>query len=139
MIASREFQWKGNSGARALDVVLPLPARSAVAVRMAVRPKEEVYTATFETALDDASVRDESEEKGRIMAVKSMPVGVSGKGDLPTGMAERTFGAVHIWEETGESIARHIWYAYEFGTSLPPLHELTSFQGRGISLLRIYC
>lgn len=96
---------------RALEVIVPFPAKSAVDVRMVVRPKEEGYLASFEMALEDSSVKNVEEEEGRIVNVKSMPIDVSGKKNLPTGMAGRTFGTVHIWEETGESIARHIWYA----------------------------
>jgi len=114
--------------------------RAAAVVKMVVCPKQERYlVGGFERLLefeessegggeDEKEKEDEGEEEaGGIVGVKSMPVSLSGKKSAvatstAVGMAERVFttspcGAgrtgveVHIWEETGESIARHIWYA----------------------------
>lgn len=125
------FTWRGSTGARALEIVLPRPThvRKDQILQMVVRPQDERYACeSFTSILEDAKVAgigDEEEwgTKGKVVAVRSMPIDVSGKSSLPMDMAERVFyygneesgkDKIRIWEETGESIARHIWYLPNF-------------------------
>ena len=121
----REYVWRGRDGMRGLEVVIPLPAAKGKRkvgeemARMLVRPKEEEYAVkSFGKVLEG-----QHEEEGGIVAVRSMAVDISpgakSEKAAGVGMAERVFSTgigknekrVRIWEETGESIARHIWYA----------------------------
>lgn len=122
----REYVWTGRDGMRSLELVIPIPMSkgkrkmSGQVVRMLVRPKEEGFSVeSFEKLLDNK----DSDNGGCVVTVRSMAIDISSGangGKAPgVGMAERVFsmGAgynkrrVRIWEETGESIARHIWYA----------------------------
>ena len=115
------YTWKGGDGMRSLDVELLIPSRVRKpedVLRLLVRPKEESHSVErFENILVDSNVSDHTE--GRVVAVRSMAIGIPSNRNLREetgiGMAERTFkfkkSELHIWEETGESIARHIWYA----------------------------
>ena len=115
----KEYIWKGRNGMRSLDVSIPLPRGLRVGVvRMVVSPKEEPYkVGTFEQVLGGEVIRDD--EAGGVVAVRSMDISLQDGKPLGTGMAERVFTSttgdaaneIHIWEETGESIARHVWYA----------------------------
>lgn len=118
-----EALWMGSRGMRALEVVLALHVRSGN-VRMFFRPKEERYAVDgFESLLEyKHGSNDDSEEDGEnggIVAVRSMHIDVTGKNSTQARLAERVFTSgsgtsaknLRIWEETGESIARHIWYA----------------------------
>lgn len=126
----REFVWRGADGMRSLELVIPVPVSKGKRkmggekVRLLVRPKEEENSVeSFERVLDGLRRDESSDHQGGVVAVRSMAVDVSplAKGEKATGlgMAERMFSAdigdgerrVRIWEETGESIARHIWYA----------------------------
>jgi hypothetical protein len=136
--SKREYMWKGSIGMRALEVVTPVTARSP-AVWMLVRPKEEEYAVDrFEMALRAVEVEERSDDRGGIVAVRSMAIDLTGKKTTPTRLAERAFSSgngntevkVHIWEETGESIARHIWYAMpRSGQVRPPPTRLIPCTG----------
>lgn len=107
---------------RALEIVLPLPkqVRRDQILKMVLQViKEEYLVDNFEVILEDAKCEVEDDgERGRVVAVRSMPIDWTGKNPSPMDMVERVFKSrssngkvvdVHIWEETGESIARHIW------------------------------
>jgi hypothetical protein len=114
----KDYMWKGRNGMRSLEVSIPVPRGSEMGVvRMMVSPKEEVYkVGTSEQVLGGKAVNDEA---GGIVAVRSMDISWQDGKRVGTGMVERVFTStagdttneVHIWEETGESIARHVWYA----------------------------
>jgi hypothetical protein len=113
----KKYLWNGSKGARSLEVSVPVARVLRMGrVRMVVSPKEELYKArTFEQVLGhDATNEDES---GGVVAIRSMEINLQDGKPAETGMAERVFTAgdttkeIHIWEETGESIARHVWYA----------------------------
>lgn len=130
-----EYVWKGRNGMRALEVSVRVPLSKAKQagriLKMLVRPKESRHTVdTFVDVLRGAGQEEEDEDAGGVVAVRSMDVYTSNNG---VGMAERLFAEgkgdekieVCIWEETGESIARHIWYAnryvlFLFSTNLVP-------------------
>ncbi|TVY41355.1 UPF0665 family protein [Lachnellula occidentalis] len=118
------YTWKGSEGMRSLEVELLIPAsrgkESGEALRLLVRPKEEFQAVeTFESFLGDSNEHEDTGEMGGVMAVRSMAIDMPSNQSLPVStspsMAERTFkfgtSEIHIWEETGESIARHIWDA----------------------------
>ena len=119
----RVLVWKGSHGMRALEITCsrPLNVKRGQSLQMLVRPHVESYAVdSFLPVLQDALTNDHEDpvESGRVVAVKSMPIDVTGTSRHPMDMAERVFSCcnscgeeakVHIWEETGESIARHIW------------------------------
>jgi predicted nicotinamide N-methyase len=110
-----EYLWKGRDGMRSLEVSIPL-GKGSQPIKMLVRPKEQKYALdTFEDILN----RNASEEGG-IVAVRSTTISTTAP-SATVGMAERVFTSgnksIHISEETGESIARHIWYGSIPGTS----------------------
>lgn len=119
----KEYIWKGRDGMRGLEVSIPTLSRkrgcSSSIVRMLVRPKEDRYsTDIFEAIVSEQNI-NQSEDVGGIVAVRSTDiytkVSLDSQANTETGMAERVFSSgrkdIHIWEETGESIARHIWYS----------------------------
>lgn len=118
----REYIWKGSDGARSLEVSIPIPASKRKEImRMVIRPKESKYDVdNFGLMLPGATISNDDE--GRVMAIRSMDIDASQpagqKGGV--GMAKRVLSlggkVVPICEETGESIARHIWYDWT-GTS----------------------
>lgn len=117
----KEYLWKGSEGMRSLEVSLPIPIskgrRTAQtggihSVRMLVRPVSENHAVdTFTAVLGPG--------EGGLMAVRSMAIETNPPQNtsiIPSvSLAERVINLgkseLHIWEETGESIARHIWYA----------------------------
>ena len=126
----REYIWKGRDGMRSLEVVVPVPLpkgkrkMSGEMVRMFIKPKEEDFAVdTFQKVLAMQDRVHDSGDVGGVVAVRSIAINISpsarGDADSGVGMAERVFSVgsgssekrVRIWEETGESIARHIWYA----------------------------
>lgn len=128
--ADREYLWRGRDGMRSFEIVVPVPPlkgkwkRNGEMVNMLVRPKEDHFAVdSFPKLLTMRSKGDDTGDEGGVVAVRSMAIdiGPGPKADksLGGGMAERvfSFGAgddqrrVRIWEEIGESIARHIWYA----------------------------
>lgn len=114
--AGSEYTWKGRNGMRALEVSISVPPshgkRAGRILKMLVRPKDSKYAVnTFSDVLGKPAGNE-----GGVVSVRSMDVYTQHNG---IGMAERVFTQesglenteVCIWEETGESIARHIWYA----------------------------
>jgi len=104
-------------------------------VRMVVAAKGEPQVDSFEGVLA-------SKSQGGIVTVRSMEIDVQSGQATGTGMAERVFSSslrsdrtgVHIWEETGESIARHVWYARTLtGTSF--LHPSLTKRNRDAGLV----
>jgi hypothetical protein len=115
----KKYLWNGRSGMRSLEVSVPVARVLRMGkVRMVVSPKEELYKAgTFEEILGGEATNED--ESGGVVAVRSMEINLQVGKPVGTGMAERVFTStvgdttkeIHIWEETGESIARHVWYA----------------------------
>lgn len=111
-----EYAWKGREGMRGLEVSLRIPKRTEGVVRMRVRPGSNALDVEN---FSDGVERVFREGEGNVVGVRSMdvklspPPFISKEVQLP--LAERVFRigegkeALHIWEETGESIARHIW------------------------------
>jgi hypothetical protein len=116
----KEYLWKGSDGMRSLEVSVPVPAsKRSETMRVLIRPKENKHKMDyFKDMLHEATVL--SEDYGRVMAVRSMDIDLSKTGQQGVGMARRVLSmrdkTVSICEETGESIARHIWYDWT-GTS----------------------
>lgn len=114
-LADAEFLWQAKNGYSGLVVEISVGTKMlGGGARMVVRPKEERYAVdNFSAALGHRGKRDGEwiEDEGGIVAVRSMDLN-----SAETGMVERIFNLgedreIHIWEETGHSIARHIWYA----------------------------
>lgn len=108
-----EYIWKGREGMRALEVSLRIPKRTEGVVRMKVRPASKNLDVEN---LSDVVERVVEEEEGCVVGVRSMDIGLSPLSkEIQPPLAERVFQIkegkeeLHIWEETGESIARHIW------------------------------
>lgn len=104
--AGKTHAWKGSEGMRSLGVSVGLKGRKDV-VRMCVSASGDAAVESFQSVLRGG--------KGGVVTVRSMGIDTRTGKSIGSGMAERvfTFGSgkeVHIWEETGESIARHIWY-----------------------------
>jgi hypothetical protein len=111
----KEYLWKGSDGMRSLEVTLPVPSsKQSEAMRMLIRPKESKHNVKhFKDMLVGTKITTEND--GRVVAVRSMDIDVSKAGlKGRSGMARRVFFSnekiISICEETGESIARHIWY-----------------------------
>jgi len=114
-----EYLWNGRDGMRSLEIKVPFPAsvgRTGKKVKLLVRPKDDVRAVnTFLKALGEQNEPD-LDAQGGVVAVRSMSIDTNAKGqnNVSASMAERVFTSgkkeIHIWEETGESIARHIWY-----------------------------
>lgn len=128
----REYMWRGKDGMRSLEVGVPLPVAKGKRkiggdmVRMLIRPKDaDVALHNFGEILHPKYCNESLRvSKGLVVAVRTMAIDISpevtGENATRLGMAERSFSigveeeymkSVNIWEETGESIARHIWYA----------------------------
>jgi hypothetical protein len=116
----REYVWKGREGMRSLEVSLPMQkVRKVPTVRMVVAAKGEQYSDSCVGVLGIDAETLKVENQAGIVTVRSMEIDVQSGQPTGTGMAERVFSSslrndgteIHIWEETGESIARHIWYA----------------------------
>lgn len=109
-----EYSWKGREGMRSLEVSLRIPKRTEGVVRMRVCPASKDLDVEN---LSDVVERVAKEEEGNVVGVRSMDVKLlpSISKEVQPPLAERVFQigegkeALHIWEETGESIARHIW------------------------------
>jgi hypothetical protein len=115
----KKYLWNGRKGMRSLEVSVPVARLLRTGrVRMVVGPKEERYKAgAFEEVLGGEATNED--ESGDVVAIRSMEINLRDGKPVGTGMAERVFTStagdtikeIHIWEETGESIARHVWYA----------------------------
>lgn len=118
----KEYLWKGRNGMRSLDIAIPVPkSKRGEVMRVLISPRRaDLGADNFQTILTE----DESENDavGRVMAVRSMNLDVRPTQGQNEGvkMANRILSLgetkVCICEETGESIARHIWYDHT-GTS----------------------
>lgn len=117
---SCEYLWKGQDGMRSIEVKILVPPtlkRSGKKFKMLIRPKDKMYTVDSFSAASNLDITN-TNNQGGVMAVRSMKIeavpSINGPGSVTTGMAERVFtygnSEIRIWEETGESIARHIWY-----------------------------
>jgi len=114
----REYVWKGREGMRSLEVSVSMrKVRKVERVRMVVAAKGEAYVGSFESVLGIGERK--GGVLGGVVTVRSMEIdGYTGY-PIGTGLSERVFSSsirndlteIHIWEETGESIARHVWYA----------------------------
>jgi hypothetical protein len=113
-LPGKEYVWKGRDGMRSLEVEIRIPLgqdkQEGRTLKMLVRPKDvKLAVESF------AHVFGEKGGDGAgVVAVRSMDVRTKTEG---MSLAERVFShgtgekiEVCIWEETGESIARHIWY-----------------------------
>lgn len=112
----KEYMWKGREGMRSLEVSLPMRrVRKVDVMRMCVGATGEAYTDTFESVLGLDSQSKKVENRGGVVTARSLEIDIRSGQNIGTGMAERVFknerAEIHIWEETGESIARHVWYA----------------------------
>ena len=101
---------------------------------MVISPEEELYkVGTFEQVLGGEATNED--ESGGVVAIRSMEINLQDGKPAGTGIAERVFTStagdtareIHIWEETGESIARHVWYATPDPDRYVTLSSLTDF------------
>ena len=112
----KEYVWRGREGMRSLEVNLPIKrVRKVDVVRMCVCATGEACTDTFESVLGLDHQGRKMENRGGVVTARSLEIDVRSGQTTGTGMVERVFrnerAEIHIWEETGESIARHVWYA----------------------------
>ena len=120
----KEYVWKGSDGMRSLEVSVPTSSKRGEVMRMLIRPKENKHNVNyFKDMFHETDVL--SEHDGRVVAVRSIDIDVSKAGQKGgVSMARRVFSLndkmVSIFEETGESIARHIWYLW-IGTPTTPV------------------
>ena len=112
---AKELIWTSSDGFKGLPVEVPLGisgVRAGTDVKMVIKAKEEQHLVDcFDHVLDGS--RSGTDDDGSVVTLRGLPDN--------NGMVERVlkYGnerAIHIWEESGESIARHVWYAP--GTSL---------------------
>ncbi|KAL2062864.1 hypothetical protein VTL71DRAFT_5936 [Oculimacula yallundae] len=102
----KEYLWTGSHGFRGLPVEIET-IRVGPAPNMMIKAKEEHHMVdNFEEVLLQG--RKGTEDEGGVVSLRGNALGY--------GIVERSFNygdgkSVHIWEEAGESIARHIWDA----------------------------
>lgn len=114
ILIERSIKW--TAGLRTLAVTLPLKTQhtsTPLRVRIGTKPK----------AQHDTFTELSQPESHGIVSAWSAPF-PSPAGSEPLKLVERRFKTGHctlrVWEETGESIARHLWYAARpLHTSLP--------------------
>lgn len=113
--SGKEYIWKGTNGMRSLEIQIPIKVQRGVEqwTTMIVGPADNIYGVD---SFDD--VLGISQNEGGIVKVRSRSIDLKTGATRSEGMAERVFSTgfgrrdkIHIWEETGESIARHIWDA----------------------------
>ncbi|KAJ8069952.1 hypothetical protein OCU04_000358 [Sclerotinia nivalis] len=114
--ARKGYIWKGTNGMRSLEVQIPVwvPREGGRWTTMVVRLVGVMYGVdSFEDVLGSSD-----RTGGGIAKVRSRAIDLKTGATMSDGMAERVFGTgfgmeeeIRIWEETGESIARHIWDA----------------------------
>jgi len=108
------YMWFGNSGMRSLEISLPLTLTvdKFTDLQLRIQPKDSRYTNNFFTDIfNSIRHRITDDDEGSIVSLISLPI----KSNAAGGKAGRQLnlkpeGVVTIWEETGDSIARHIWY-----------------------------
>lgn len=112
---AKELIWTSSDGFKGLPVEVSLGilgVRAGTDVKMVIKAKEEQHLVEcFDHVLEQNA--SGSDDNGSVVTLRGLPVN--------NGIVERVlkYGnerAIHIWEESGESIARHVWYAP--GTSL---------------------
>lgn len=111
------YEWKGTNGMRSLEISVPVPrSRRGEVVRVLIRPdRKDIEAYDFAHILHTTN-KSESEDVGQVMAVRSMDTDLRQPQirDVGVKMAKRILSLgphrVPVCEETGESIARHIWY-----------------------------
>ncbi|CZT11590.1 uncharacterized protein RAG0_15683 [Rhynchosporium agropyri] len=106
----KEYLWTRSHGFKGLPIeipVVPQISRAGVEVNMVIKGKEEQHRVdSFEQVL--SHTRKGFEDYGGVVSLRGNSKG--------SGTIERSFdcGAsdnIKIWEEAGESIARHVWDA----------------------------
>ncbi|KAK0117612.1 hypothetical protein ONS95_011947 [Cadophora gregata] len=106
----KDYTWRGVDGFKGLSVEIPIgksALRAGLEVKMQIRAKDQQHMAEdFDHVLGHRP--NQSDDGGGIVSLRGIPNG--------NGIVERVFKyggdqSVHIWEESGESIARHIWDA----------------------------
>ncbi|TEY71516.1 hypothetical protein BOTCAL_0091g00010 [Botryotinia calthae] len=138
--SGKEYIWKGTNGMRSLEIQIPIKVQRGVEqwTTMIVRPAENIYGVdSFEDVLGI------SQNEGGIVKVRSRSIDLKTGATRSEGMAERVFSTgygrrdkIRIWEETGESIARHIWdaglvlssYLSSLGSSSRPAGSLPTLE-----------
>ncbi|PBP27012.1 hypothetical protein BUE80_DR002042 [Diplocarpon rosae] len=126
-----EYQWKGTYGHRGLVIEMPAGKQSC---NMCIHAKDAgIRVDNWQDILPQNPGSRGNKEIGRV-------VGINGP-LLANGMCERVFNStsgpeLYIWEETGESIARHIWdaglvlSAYLTRLCLEPATDLPKLRGK---------
>ncbi|PVH83220.1 hypothetical protein DL98DRAFT_455559 [Cadophora sp. DSE1049] len=107
---AKEYVWRGSDGFKGLPVEVPIgiqTMRAGTEVKMVIRAKEEQnMVEDFEHVLGQKA--SGSGDEGSVVTLRGLPDG--------NGIVERVFKYgngqdIHVWEESGESIARHVWDA----------------------------
>ncbi|RDW71791.1 hypothetical protein BP5796_07825 [Coleophoma crateriformis] len=117
ILASANIVWAAKDGYTGVEVIIPAPNLARLRhgrVRMVIKARSNALdVSAFENCWVQAA-----EETSGVVAVRSMEINVRPHADqrpAVQALAERVFHAhgkeLHIWEEAGESIARHIWDA----------------------------
>lgn len=114
---AEEYLWKGKNGMRSLEIQIPIHVSPVVGswITMIVNPAENEFAVdSFEDVL--------GKKEGGIVNVRSRGIDLKTGETKSEGMAERVFSTgfqsgeeLRIWEETGESIARHICRSFSAG------------------------
>ncbi|ESZ97481.1 hypothetical protein SBOR_2170 [Sclerotinia borealis F-4128] len=114
--AGKEYVWKGTNGMRSLEIQIPVRTSREEGrwTTLVVGPAEKIYGVnSFEGVLEEGKGN-----RGGIAKVRSRSIDLKTGATKSEGMAERVFSTgfgrgeeIRIWEETGESIARHMWDA----------------------------
>ncbi|KUJ20698.1 uncharacterized protein LY89DRAFT_771671 [Mollisia scopiformis] len=103
------FQWSGRSGMRGLEVCVPVSGKGKGKGK-GKGGKERMYVRAKEGGVAVEEFKDVLKGEAGVVGVWSAEIDVSSPEPVER-VVERRFGDVSIWEETGESIARHIWDA----------------------------
>ncbi len=117
---AKMFAWKGKNGMRILDVSMPIPVNRDAeneCIQMVVYSREKNHRiGHLEDVLTSSCQEgDIDDDSGGVVSVRSGEIEVAGSEKQAAGMEERVLqfrsdARIHIWEETGHSIARHVWY-----------------------------
>ncbi|KAI0997303.1 hypothetical protein K3495_g10882 [Podosphaera aphanis] len=108
------YLWKGAEGMRALEVQIPVPYDP----KARVKPRAQVWIRPTERDLSVESFADVLRGRPGVLPVGSawIDIEASPGAEKSVDLMERVLVTrdgqkVHIWEEMGESIARHVWDA----------------------------